>query len=95
MKELDERGDVTCIAWTTNICSKASTARDGAVGKTQSVWKQILEEERAQWKNGGEGAVELDLPRDLTLLDVESCLPKLSTLPSGAYVFSALPNRRS
>jgi anaphase-promoting complex subunit 4 len=69
---------ITCLGWVSNFTGKRSTGvgsvRDGAS------WRGLFE--KALDEAGDRDT--LDLPRDLTLIDMESSLPKLSVLPAGS-----------
>ena len=64
---------VTCMRWATNLMNKTSS-----LGKTLDSWEGLLEDNPLS-----SDKTSLDLPRDLALIDIETALPKLSTLPSG------------
>jgi anaphase-promoting complex subunit 4 len=70
----DEVSGVTCLGWATNLTSK-STSSIGATNEPGS-WSAFLTEDRTF----SEEKMPLDLPRDLSLLDIETSLPKLSVL---------------
>lgn len=69
---------ITCLGWISNSTGKRSTEL-GSV-KDGSFWQKIFEETL----NGAAAGDTLDLPRDLTLINIESSLPKLSVLPAGS-----------
>jgi anaphase-promoting complex subunit 4 len=69
---------ITCLGWASNFTGKRSTGV-GPV-KDGSSWQNVFEE-----AFGGAGDRDtLDLPRDLTLIDIEPSLPKLSILLAGS-----------
>ena len=72
-----QSASITCLSWVSNLTGRKTvgnvTAKDG------SSWRDILEGRI----NEQEDRSSLDLPRDLSLIDIESSMPKLSTLPSG------------
>jgi len=70
-------GEITCLGWGANFTSKKSKAIRNIRGVFS--WKEILERRLDE----GEDENPLDLPRDLSLIDVESSLPKLSVLLTG------------
>ncbi len=63
-----EGGRIGFVAWARNVVGESRQAA-AAVGRTV-----LLDGERA-------GDVAADLPRELTFLEVETALPKLSPLP--------------
>ncbi|KAI9675657.1 MAG: hypothetical protein M1817_001024 [Caeruleum heppii] len=68
--------NISCIGWGLNHTDKARAERKAAaLGKT-------LDDLLTQVNEAHAPRDVLDLPRDLVLLDVEPCLPKLSILPS-------------
>lgn len=69
---------ITCLGWASSFTGKRSTGV-GPV-KDGSSWQNIFEE---ALDGAGEREI-VDLPRDLTLIDIESSLPKLSVLPAGS-----------
>ncbi|KAM0334150.1 hypothetical protein ACHAQA_001170 [Verticillium albo-atrum] len=73
----DQSAKITHIGWACNTVVKADRRRQEP--QTAS-WRHVLAEELGTL---GEPAA-LDLPRELTFLDVESSLPKLSPLPSAS-----------
>ena len=72
-----ESASITCLSWVSNSTCKKST-RSGAL-KDGPTWKDILEGRMDKRENGN----TLNLPRDLSLIDIESSMPKLSALPTG------------
>ncbi|EEY22599.1 conserved hypothetical protein [Verticillium alfalfae VaMs.102] len=73
----DQSAGITHIGWACNSVSKTDSVPKEA--ETAS-WRHALDEELQTAGN----PPELDLPRELTFLDVESSLPKLSPLPSAS-----------
>jgi anaphase-promoting complex subunit 4 len=69
---------ITCLGWVSNSTGKRNT-EFGPI-KDRSSWQNLFEE---TLDGTGDGDT-LDLPRDLTLIDIESSLPKLSVLPAGS-----------
>ena len=70
----DMASGVTCVGWATNITNKSASSQFG--GKDMGSWGTFLT---------GDGILSdektpLDLPRDLSLIDIETSLPKLSVL---------------
>jgi len=65
------------MRWVSNVLGKTDDRM--LLGGLISSWEQMLK--------GGDDSdsdqTPLDLPRDLSLIDIEPALPKLSTLPSG------------
>jgi anaphase-promoting complex subunit 4 len=70
----DEVSGVTCMGWAANFTRKTSSS-----GKSPESWEAFLAEDRIL----SDDAVSLDLPRDLSLIDIETSLPKLSVLAAG------------
>ncbi len=73
---------VTCMRWATNLMNKTPSSM--SFGKTFNSWGDLTEDDTLFPLD----RAPLDLPRDLALIDIETALPKLSTLPSagGSYV---------
>jgi anaphase-promoting complex subunit 4 len=68
---------ITCMGWASNLTSRKTNSTTSK--KAQDSWKNFLTEDTSI-----SGArTLLDLPRDLTLLDIETSLPKLSVLAAG------------
>ena len=65
---------VTCVGWTTNITNKS--ARSQFAGKDWASWGTFLTSDGIL----SDEKRPLDLPRDLSLIDIETSLPKLSVL---------------
>lgn len=68
-------GGVTCMGWATNLIKRAGSSSSRAVES----WGSFLS------ADGGlsDEKVPLDLPQDLSLIDIEISLPKLSVLAAG------------
>lgn len=68
---------ITCIGWASNLITKKDnvTTPKSLVVRWEGLWAEDTPLSRD--KNS------LDLPRDLTLIDIETSLPKLSVLASG------------
>ncbi|PKS10324.1 hypothetical protein jhhlp_002075 [Lomentospora prolificans] len=62
---------ITHIGWTSNSVMKKFERR---IGNATSTWQGVL----------GKDAPTADLPRELTFLEVDTALPKISPLPSGS-----------
>ncbi|KAG7116603.1 Anaphase-promoting complex subunit 4 like protein [Verticillium longisporum] len=73
----DQSAGITHIGWACNSVSKTDSVLKEA---DTASWRHALAEELQTAGN----PPELDLPRELTFLDVESSLPKLSPLPSAS-----------
>jgi anaphase-promoting complex subunit 4 len=67
-------GRVTCLAWSPNNVSKKSFTKLICDVKESHGFGKLSEPQNE----------DLDLPRDLAAIDIESSLPKLSPLPSGS-----------
>jgi len=75
-KTVEGTSGITCVGWATNFTNKTSSSM--TVRKSFTQWDKIL----AKDSKLSEDASSLDLPRDLSLIDIESSLPKLSVLAS-------------
>ena len=71
----DQVSGVTCMGWASNLMRK--TANSVGPQKRAASWEEIFEQDAASNKSS------LDLPQDLSLIDIETSLPKLSVLHSG------------
>jgi anaphase-promoting complex subunit 4 len=73
----DAVSGVTCVGWSSNLTGKIPGLVSGT--KAQGSWESLL--------LGGDELFgkesQLDLPRNLSLIDIETSLPKLSVLASG------------
>ncbi|RDL40755.1 WD40 repeat-like protein [Venustampulla echinocandica] len=65
---------ITCVGWGSNLTSRSSSAM-----KSATSWERLLSSEAILSEN----KAYLDLPRDLSQIDIERSLPKLSVLPAG------------
>ncbi|KUJ12694.1 uncharacterized protein LY89DRAFT_672835 [Mollisia scopiformis] len=76
-----QASDITCIGWSTNLTNRSTSSVTQKKGEDS--WNTILAT--------GELDAILDLPRDLSLIDIETSLPKLSVLAAGGSdeVFSS------
>lgn len=66
---------ITCLGWTSNLANKKSVSGQ----KSSQTWQGLLSEDLRYSKE----RTPLDLPRDLSLIDIEISLPKLSVLAAG------------
>jgi anaphase-promoting complex subunit 4 len=73
----DSSCEIIHIGWSWNQVGKPRGAK--AKPETGS-WRDLLSKELDVGKN----AAVLDLPRELTFLEVDTALPKISPLPSGS-----------
>jgi len=73
----DDITGVTCIGWASNLTSKKPTSVRGKQGPQS--WGDIF----VQDDDVSESKATLDLPRDLSLIDIEISMPKLSVLTVG------------
>jgi anaphase-promoting complex subunit 4 len=73
----DEVSGITCVAWVSNSISKKHAPAGPKKGPES--WQNFLGE--AIVLSGK--TTPLDLPRDLSLIDIETSLPKLSVLAAG------------
>ncbi|KAG9244129.1 anaphase-promoting complex, cyclosome, subunit 4-domain-containing protein [Calycina marina] len=69
----DDIDGITCIGWASNFTSSKAILKDGEGPKS---WDEIFgqDDDFSDKKSG------LDLPRDLSLIDIEVSMPKLSIL---------------
>ncbi|TAQ87852.1 hypothetical protein B7494_g3813 [Chlorociboria aeruginascens] len=67
---------ITCMGWTTNLTTRNSSSTHST---TSGSWREFLEGDGISSKS----STILDLPRDLSLIDIETSLPKLGVLPAG------------
>ncbi len=72
----EQTSGITCIGWASNITNRTSSSMNGE-GKVRS-WLEILAGDSELSGN----QILLDLPRELSMIDVEVSLPKLSILAS-------------
>jgi anaphase-promoting complex subunit 4 len=73
----DQVSGVTCVGWAANFTRKTSSSARSP--KPPESWEAFLAEGRML----SDDATSLDLPRDLSLIDIETSLPKLSVLAAG------------
>jgi anaphase-promoting complex subunit 4 len=73
----NENSGVTCMGWASNLTSRKCSEVDSNQGSGS--WEDLLGEVSVFAKN----KAPLDLPRDLSLIDIETSLPKLSVLAAG------------
>lgn len=71
----DKSETITHIGWATCFISSK---------KPIKVSSRITDELSDDWHQGGDKSVPLDLPRELTFLEVETALPNLSALPTAS-----------
>ena len=77
---------ITCMGWGSNVTNKTASSR-----KSNASWDEVLSSDAVI----SEDKIPLDLPRDLSIIDIERSLPKLSLLAAGgtSYVLnSAVPS---
>lgn len=72
----EEDVEITCLAWVPN--STTTKALESILAQAGPLWNDVLSDGKKE-----KSAQPLDLPRDLASIDIESSMPKLSTLPSG------------
>ena len=72
----DQVSGVTCMSWASNLTSRKRI--EVGSKKSHESWEDLLQEEDILGSKD-----PLDLPRDLTLIDIETSLPKLSVLAVG------------
>jgi anaphase-promoting complex subunit 4 len=70
----DQVSGITCLGWATNLTSKSTSSRNA--GQASGSWGAFLTEDGIL----SDEKTSLDLPRDLSLIDIEISLPKLSVL---------------
>lgn len=66
---------ITYMGWSSNISSSVSSYTN----LSKQAEKYLPDDEKAR-----EYSSSIDLPRDLSLIDIEISLPKLSSLPAGS-----------
>jgi len=71
----DQVSGITCMGWSSNLMRKTANAVSSQ--ERAESWEELLKQDAASNKSS------LDLPQDLSLIDIETSLPKLSVLPSG------------
>ncbi|GAP86422.1 putative anaphase-promoting complex component Cut20 Apc4 [Rosellinia necatrix] len=69
------KSKITSIGWAQNLAGKRPAA---AVQPSTQAWEQLA----SQGLDLGKRKVAADLPRELTFLEIETALPKLSPLPA-------------
>jgi len=70
----DQVTGVTCLGWATNLTSRSTSSV--SAGQNPGSWGAFLTDDGLS----GDEKTPLDLPRDLSLIDIETSLPKLSVL---------------
>ncbi|PQE12926.1 anaphase-promoting complex component Cut20 Apc4 protein [Rutstroemia sp. NJR-2017a BBW] len=84
-----EISGVTCLGWKSNSIGK-NVPRKGSKADT-STWEDLFKDDSTPFDKGS----FLNLPRDLSLLDIEPSLPKLSVLPGGGTSDDVFSSRSS
>jgi anaphase-promoting complex subunit 4 len=74
---MGEVSGITCMGWGTNLISRKPNSVSSR--KAPGSWEDFLGDQSV----ASEDKAPLDLPRDLTLIDIETSLPKLSVLAAG------------
>ena len=69
----DQVSGVTCIGWVSNLTRNKASSK-----KEAESWQNFLAEDDILSEK-----TPLDLPRDLSMIDIETSLPRLSVLPAG------------
>lgn len=64
------------MGWASNLTGRKSNEMGSK--KSHELWEDLLQEDDILGSKA-----PLDLPRDLTLIDIETSLPKLSVLAAG------------
>lgn len=72
----DQVSGVTCVGWVSNVISKKASSTSSK--KEATAWQHFLAEDAILSEK-----TSLDLPRDLSLIDIEASLPRLSVLAAG------------
>ncbi|RFU31034.1 hypothetical protein B7463_g5333, partial [Scytalidium lignicola] len=83
----DHESNITCIGWASNLTKRP----DNATSKNQDAWERLVDGDPSSFKKKD----PLDLPRDLSLIDIEASLPKLSVLAAGGTVDDVFCSRAS
>lgn len=73
---------VSFVGWARNITEPSSLVRTGGGGGDQE-WRRALRRGELQVDGGDSDVVAADLPKELTFLEIETALPKISPLPPG------------
>ncbi|QSZ30877.1 hypothetical protein DSL72_000435 [Monilinia vaccinii-corymbosi] len=84
-----EFSGVTCMGWSSNTIGRR------VEGKSSKLVPDTLKDIFGDESEFSAGKAVLNLPRDLTLLDIEPSLPKLSVLPAGGTSDEAFSSRSS
>jgi anaphase-promoting complex subunit 4 len=76
------KSGISCVGWVSNSTKKHIAAANGP--KASGSWGNLLADDvpTSEEPLHGDG-VPLNLPRDLSQIDIETSLPKLSVLASG------------
>jgi anaphase-promoting complex subunit 4 len=79
---VDATATITHIAWASNHVGRPPRASTKAnAGSSSQSWRDLL---AGGELDVGTSGTTLDLPRELTFLEVDTALPKISPLPSGS-----------
>lgn len=73
----DDITGITCVGWASNITNRNPILSKGT--QNPHSWGDVFKED----EDFAESKTTLDLPRDLTLIDIEISMPKLSILTAG------------
>ncbi|KAH6668009.1 anaphase-promoting complex, cyclosome, subunit 4-domain-containing protein [Halenospora varia] len=77
---------ITCMGWSSNLTNGTSNSQ-----KEDTTWDDLLNSDDAT----SESSLPLNLPRDLSLIDIERSLPKLSLLAAGGSTEDVFSSRSS
>lgn len=70
---------VTCMGWATNLIRRAGSPSSRSAKTREDYWEAAVSADGDLF----DAKSHLDLPQDLSLIDVETSLPKLSVLAAG------------
>ncbi|EPQ67390.1 Bgt-309 [Blumeria graminis f. sp. tritici] len=83
----DYSSEVTCIGWSSNFTAQSPSSVN--IVKSFEPWKVLEDNEILDLQ------CRLDLPRDLSSIEIETSLPKLSVLPTGGNFNDVFCSRSS
>ncbi|KAH8815752.1 anaphase-promoting complex, cyclosome, subunit 4-domain-containing protein [Xylogone sp. PMI_703] len=83
----NQESNITCIGWTSNLTKRSGNG----IRRSQISWEEIFNHDTISSKKKD----PLDLPRDLSLIDIEASLPKLSVLTAGGTADDVFCSRTS
>ncbi|KAH8665010.1 anaphase-promoting complex, cyclosome, subunit 4-domain-containing protein [Tricladium varicosporioides] len=78
--------EITCMGWSSNLTNKTSNSQ-----REDTIWNDLLNSD----SGASDNSLFLNLPRDLSLIDIERSLPKLSLLAAGGSTEDVFSSRSS